>query len=142
MYLNSVPGWSTAQGLVLELGTRRIYNIAWGFHSNQLIELDAVANYEITQIVTFDHRFHVITNRLPPACTPSSLFASPPTYTLTFDWAPTNVGTDNILTSQVNVLWNNAVIASIVPTTDTVNSGSYQVVINPCGSNSLQFDGT
>jgi len=112
---NSIPGWTA---LNLEMGAGPIYNSAWS-NSTQIIELDSVVNFEITQDLTFDSNFAVIANSTsPPACPTSALFP-PANYTLQFDWAPNTVGTANLLTSQANILWNNVVLDSLVPTNIT-----------------------
>jgi hypothetical protein len=96
----------------------------------------------MTQTLTFDSNFAVISNPTTPACAASSLFSSPPTYTLTFAFAPNIVGTSNLLTSQANVLWNGHIIDCRIPLYREVNTASFQVVVDPCGTNYLQFDGS
>jgi len=121
-----------------------IYNNAWP-PGTQASELDSTRNIEMTQLFTFDNNFQIISNTDSPFCNPSKL--TPQSFTLSFEWAPNTVGTSNLLTSQFNVIWNNQIIDSIIPSTSTlgVNQASYNVnAFNDygCPLNILQFDGT
>ena len=125
---DDILGWNGSQ---IEVGFGKIYN-AWP-NGIQVCELDSDSNFEITQILTFDSNFQVISS--PPApCLPSKLFSTPQ-FILRFDWAPNTVGTDDLLTSQANILFNNVVIGSIVPdnTTNGVNiDAAFAFYYDPC----------
>jgi len=61
------------------------------------------------------------------------------TYSLQFDYAARQNGVSSTFTSQANILWNNLVIASLVPTDYSVHHFQYNVNLQP-GANVLQFD--
>jgi hypothetical protein len=64
-------------------------------------------------------------------------------YILQFDWAARTLGVSNLNTSLANILWNNVIIDSLVPSisTSAINHASYNVTLHP-DNNILQFDGT
>jgi hypothetical protein len=78
---------------------------------------------------------------LDTPCSPSSTLGP---FILEFDWAPTTtgLGAGNLATSQANVLWNNVVIDSLVPSSTGISHASYTLNPNSCIDNVLQFDGT
>jgi len=124
-YYDNIPGWI---GLHIEIGFGDIYN-AWP-NGIQICELDSEGNYEITQTLTFDSNFQMISSPSNSACLLFFTFD----LILQFDWAPNTVGTQDLLTSQADILWNDVILDSIVPnsTTNGVNHKSYTFLYDPC----------
>ena len=128
-----IQGW---KGIGIEIG----HPSAYGIGSSQECELDGNQNYEITQYFIFDNQYNI----LPDLASCSDPFPTRDlTYTLSFDWAVRTVNSNNLDSSQANVLWNNFVIASLKYTGSNagVNHASYSVQLQS-GDNILQFDGT
>lgn len=127
---NNIKGW---QGQGIELGWGDIYNLQW---NSQVIELDGNSNFEITQYFTFDAAYNLVANAAQ-----YTLFGGKYlTYTLEFDYAARQNGAASPFTSQADILWNDAVIASLVPSDYLLHHFAIQVRV-VAGDNTLELDG-
>ena len=126
---NSIPGW---QGLGIEIGWGDIYNIDW---NSQVLELDGNSNFEVTQYFNFDSNFQITGN------TPNNVYGRSQTlnYVLEFDYSARKNGASSPLTSQAEILWNDEVIASLVPQDFNVYHFNISVKVK-AGANTLAFD--
>ena len=128
-----ILGWT---GRDIEVGWGKSYNCQW---SSQVCELDGHRNYQILQYYFFDDDLRLLSN---PGNTISSN-ACPTTfnYHLEFDYAARADGVYSPQTSQGNVVWNNYVIASLVPCDYKIKHFCQEVKVHQ-GQNILAFDGT
>jgi len=121
---NDIPGW---QGQQIEIGEGIIYNSGWG-NFNQVAELDSHQNYIITQYYNFDSLFYLTSTTFPADCK-EVVAGAKLHYKLEFDWSARTEGVSSLLTSQGNVLWNNVVVGTLVPTTAGIQHASINVVV-------------
>jgi len=134
----SIPGWIGSP--LIEKYPALIYNGNWG-PSDVACELNAYVNYEIIQKITFDSNYNLIPNIVDLPATPCSSSSTLGSFTLEFDWAATTANNAPLSTSQGNVVWNNIVIETLIPSDGSINHASFQVSPSACIINSLQFDG-
>ncbi|CAM5999473.1 unnamed protein product [Sphagnum balticum] len=126
---NDISGWA---GVGIEIGAGWFYN-TW---PSQVCELDGNVNYEITQTFWFDSSFHQIAAPTVAAC-PNPAPGVTLTYTLQFSYAARQY---YINSSNAEILWNNIVIASLVPNDTLIHHVDIPVTLK-VGDNILQFDG-
>lgn len=131
---NNILGW---QGFEIEIGRGSIYNSVWG--NSQVVELDGNHNFIITQYFNFDAWFYFKGNDAPEGC--GNDLDGVLHYKLKLDWSARTKGTSSLLTSAGNVVWNNKVVGSLIPTCDNIQHSTFDIVLLP-GENTLHIDGT
>lgn len=103
-----ILGWT---GKDIEVGWGKLYNCQW---NSQIVELDGNRNNQILQYYVFDDDLRLLSN--PGNTISNNACGSTIDYNLQFDYAVrAEGGIYAPQTSQANVVWNNFVIASLVP---------------------------
>jgi len=113
----SIPGWVAVVGQI-EIGDGDLYGIT-GFEGNQVLELDAVNNSVVGQVV-----------------------AGPGTFVLSFLYADRNVPGNDI--ESFAVYWNSTLLATVVPLANPGNPAMQlftAVVTANAGNNTIGFVG-